>query len=75
MLLVQDQIQVHVNHVFKKDILKIQLVFHNVQKDYGKMQIFGDVILVMLHAKLVKDLVQTNVLHAQPEVIYSKLNV
>lgn len=38
------------------------------------MQIFGDVILVMLHAKLVKDLVQTNVLHAQPEVIYSKLN-
>lgn len=74
MLLVQDQIQVHVNHVFKKDILKIQLVFHNVQKDYGKMQIFGDVILVMLHAKLVKDLVQTNVLHAQPEVIYSKLN-
>lgn len=74
MLLVQDQIQVHVNHAFKKDILKIQLVFHNVQKDYGKMQIFGDVILVMLHAKLVKDLVQTNVLHAQPEVIYSKLN-
>lgn len=74
MLLVQDQIQVHVNHVFKKDILKIQLVFHNVQKDYGKMQIFGDVMLVMLHAKLVKDLVQTNVLHAQPEAIYSKLN-
>ena len=71
---VLDLMELHANLVFQKDILKIQHVFHNAQMDYGKILTFGDVMLVILHAKLVKDLVQTNVHHAPQEAFYLKPN-
>lgn len=42
---------------------------------YGKTKTYGDVKLVMHHAKLVKVLVQTNVLHALMELSLLEQNV